>query len=149
MRVYATRIYLAQGQHSLPWLAWCFIVDITSRKEGICSSLTSPAASSMAALALAALQGQHPRGVKACGLGGLYSQAGFSQTSSHFGLGHINGFLHFQSQLVASHKGAHFGFGAMQAVWQTGGEQTVSHFGQSSFSHKFFGHLTEQAGFSQ
>ena len=38
-------------------------------------------------------------------------QFGFSQTSSHFGLGHC-GFAHFQSHLGSSHTASHSGFGA-------------------------------------
>src|SRR4051812_9123603 len=124
---------------------------MTSAKEGMCSPLTElfSEAASMEALTLTAVQGQQPWAVKATGAGGLYSQAGFSQTSSHLGRGHIRGLRHFQSQLVASQRGAPLGLGGMEAAWQTGGGQTGSHLGQSSFSHRDLGQRTEQAGFSQ
>jgi len=77
------------------------------------------------------------------------SQAGRSQTSSHFGLGQVIAFLHFQSHLVASHIGVHTAFGASHWVRQLAGEQTVSHLGQSFFSHKSFGQRTLHCGLSQ
>jgi len=84
------------------------------------------------------------------GLGGfLASQAGLSHTSSHLGRGHKLGFLHFQSHLVSSHMGVHTGSGAMQEVRQLAGEQTVSHLGQSCFSHMSLGQRTLHLGLSQ
>jgi len=87
------------------------------------------------------LQGQH--------LTGLSSQMDFSQTSSHLGLGHRVGFLHFQSHFVSSHIGVHAASGGTHVVWHSAGAHTVSHFGQSSFSHMSFGQRTLHKGFSQ
>ena len=39
-------------------------------------------------------------------------QLGFSQTNSHFGLGH-SGLEHFQSHFGSSHTASHSGFGAL------------------------------------
>jgi len=41
------------------------------------------------------------------------TQLGFSQTSSHFGLGQL-GLWHFQSHLGSSQTGSHSGLGAWQ-----------------------------------
>jgi len=82
-------------------------------------------------------------------LGFLASQAGLSQTNSHLGRGHKLGFLHFQSHLVSSHIGVQTGSGATQEVRQLAGEQTVSHLGQSFFSHMSLGQRTLHLGLSQ
>jgi len=77
------------------------------------------------------------------------SQAGFSQTSSHLGRGQVVGLAQDQEQAVSSQRGAQLASGATQVVWHSAGAQTVSHFGQSSFSHMSLGHLTEHSGCSQ
>jgi len=79
----------------------------------------------------------------------LASQAGLSQTNSHLGLGQVMGFLHFQSHLVASHMGVQTALGAWHWVLQLAGEHTVSHLGQSFFSHKSLGQRTLHCGLSQ
>jgi len=83
-------------------------------------------------------QGQHST---------LGTQLGFSQTNSHFGLGHA-GLWHFQSHFGSSHTGSHSGLGAWQCVTQCGCLQTVTHFGQSNISHPLSGHLISHCGFS-
>jgi len=77
------------------------------------------------------------------------AQAAFSHCSSHLGLGQVEGFLHFHSHLVSSHTGLQTGSGAVHLVWHWDGAHTVSHLGQSSFSHMFLGQRTLQTGFSQ
>lgn len=73
-------------------------------------------------------------------------QLGFSQTSSHFGLGH-SGLVHFQSHLGSSQTASHSGLGAFirsltwQWVTQCGCLHIVTHFGQSSASQALSGHL--------
>jgi len=67
-------------------------------------------------------------------------QFGFSQTSSHLGLGH-SGLEHFQSHLGSSHTASHSGLGAWQWVTQCGYLHIVTHLGQSSASHALSGHL--------
>jgi len=79
----------------------------------------------------------------------LASQAGRSHTNSHLGLGQVIGFLHFQSHLVASHIGVQTALGASHWVRQLAGEHTVSHLGQSFFSHKSLGQRTLHWGLSQ
>lgn len=74
-------------------------------------------------------------------------QFGFSQTNSHFGLGHC-GLWHFQSHFGSSQTGSHSGFGAWQWVTQCGCLQTVTHLGQSKASHPLSGHLISHSGFS-
>jgi hypothetical protein len=99
------------------------------------------------AATLAAVQEQQERFF--FGAGFLASHAGFSQTSSHLGRGHKFGFLHFQSHLVSSHIGVQTGSGATHDVRQLAGEQTVSHLGQSFFSHMSLGQRTLHLGLSQ
>lgn len=96
------------------------------------------------ATTFACVHWQHAAGLAAVasGAGGAASQAGRSHCNSHLGLGQVDGFLHFQSHLVSSHIGVHTGSGATQDVRQLAGEQTVSHFGQLSFSHISLGQRT-------
>jgi len=112
-----------------------------------CSNNTALAARIVAAKFAGSAHEQQPGLVPA--LRARVSHAGRSQTSSHFGLGQVIGFLHFQSHLVASHIGVQTAFGASHCVRQFAGEQTVSHFGQSFFSHKSFGQRTLHCGLSQ
>ncbi len=67
-------------------------------------------------------------------------QVGFSQTSSHLGLGH-SGLWHFQSHLGSSQTASHSGRGAWQWVTHLGALQMVTHLGQSSASQALSGHL--------
>jgi len=100
-------------------------------------------ANSAAAIKLLPVQGQH-----AC-FSSLMSHFGFSHWSSHFGRGQVVGLAHDQLQAVSSQSGAQFASGAMHVVRHSAGAQTVSHFGQSSFSHISFGQRTEHSGCSQ
>jgi hypothetical protein len=100
------------------------------------------------ALMLASLHEQHPR-LLVDFTGALASQADLAHCNSHFGLGQVVGFLHFQSHLVSSHIGVQTGSGAIHEVRQLAGEQTVSHLGQSFASHIFLGQRTLHFGLSQ
>jgi len=100
------------------------------------------------ALMLASLHEQQPRLLVDL-TGALASQADLAHCNSHFGLGQVVGFLHFQSHLVSSHIGVQTGSGATQEVRQLAGEQTVSHLGQSLASHIFLGQRTLHFGLSQ
>jgi hypothetical protein len=92
---------------------------MTSMNDGIISFVsllcsTNDANELAARIVAAKLAGsaheQHPGLVPS--LRARVSHAGLSQTSSHFGFGHVIGFLHFQSHLVASHIGVHTALGA-------------------------------------
>jgi len=125
---------------------------ITSSNDGIGADWRRSPKRSLAwimeCFTLAALQEQHVR-LTRFGAGFFASQAGLSHCNSHFGLGQVVGFLHFQSHLVSSHIGVHTGSGATQEVRQLAGEQTVSHLGQSFFSHISLGQRTLHCGLSQ
>jgi len=138
---------LLHAQHGCcPCCSWNLNVCTSSKKDGA-SPAASPAWRSEA-WTLAWVHWQQVLVVLA-GVGFLYAQAGFSQTSSHLGRGHNVGFLHFQSHLVSSHIGVQRALGAVQAVRHLAGAQTVSHLGQSVFSHMSLGHLTLHCGLSQ
>jgi len=77
------------------------------------------------------------------------SHLGFSHWSSHLGRGQVEGLAHAQLHCVSSQSGAQLASGAMQVVRHSAGAHTVSHLGQSSFSHISLGHLTEHSGCSQ
>jgi len=89
---------------------------MTSMNDGIMavtsedSSINELAARIVAAKFAWLAHEQHPPFVPS--LRARVSQAGRSQTSSHFGFGQVIGFLHFQSHLVASHIGVQTAFGA-------------------------------------
>jgi hypothetical protein len=111
------------------------------------SSISELAARMVAAKFAWLVQSQQPPFVPS--LRARVSQAGRSHTNSHLGLGQVMGFLHFQSHLVASHMGVQTALGASHWVRQLAGEQTVSHLGQSFFSHRSLGQRTLHWGLSQ
>jgi len=140
--------FFGHGQHvGTPSCCLRRIECIISRSDGFSTSIIEPTlfALVIAAGKLALVHSQQA----APGFSSAKSHLGFSHWSSHLGRGQVDGVAQLQLHWVSSQRGAQFASGAIQVVLHSAGAQTVSHFGQSSFSHMSFGQRTLHSGCSQ